>query len=297
MQHLRYAFRFIGACFSLALKHPRLRKPVFNLWMGGMGLLTLWLIPMLGVIALIGVRPLGLVLIGFFISLLLFSLLAWSEVTALETCLAFDDLTWIDLELPGSSQNKQDHARWQQILLWTLLQPGLLINHLFNQILRPQHAEELAWLSGAYLMLPVIALEDFNLKEGIDRIKQLLRDRLIRFHPSLISIHPLTGVVQWLLIVASALLGLKFGFKLAPFLTAGLLSRLLAVVVGALIAGVLALLGLSISSYNRSCYHTTLYQWVLSVENARMTGDASQGAPPKLLSQVLKTNSRNQKES
>lgn len=296
MQRLSSAFRFISACFSLALKHARIRRPILHLWMGGIGLLVLWLVPVLVVIALLGVRPLGLVLIGLFISLLLFCLIAWSQITALETCRAFDDLTWINQELPGSSQEKGEYLHWRQVLLWVFLQPGLAISHLFTQAFRPKHTEKFAWLSAAYLMLPVIALEDFNLKEGIDRIKQLLRDRLIRFHPSHVGVRSLTGAVHWVLTVSGVLLGVLVGLKIADFQTATLLSRFLAAVVSILIAGVCALLGLSISSYNRACYHTALYQWVLNVENARMSGDASQSSPPKILSQAMRTKSLNQKE-
>lgn len=296
MQHLRYALRFINACFALTLKHRRLRSPFFHLWMGGMALIILWLVALLIVVAFFGIRPLGLVLIGVLISLLLFCLLAWGEITALETCLIFDDLTWMDQGLPGSSQAKQDYARWYEVLFWVFLQPGFWIIRLFNQAFRPQHVEKSNWLSAAYLMLPVMTLESFRLREAIDRIKQLVANRLIRFRHDLVAVRPLSRVVQSLFILLGAGVGLWVGLKIADYKTARLLSRLIAVAVGTLIAGVLTLLGTSFSSFNRACYYTTLYQWILSVENARMMGDPSHSPPPEILSQVMKTRRPNPKE-
>lgn len=296
MQRLTYAFRFIRACFTLAIKYPRLRRPWFHLWMGGLGVLLLWLIPLGMVTILIGFKPLGLFLMGLFVILLFYCLFAWGALTALETSLVFDDLIWIEKQLPGSSQQKRDFAHWQDVCLWLLTLPGLEIIRLFNQAFRPAHTAKSDWLSASYLMLPVIALEDFSLREGIDRIKQLVSDRLLRFHPALVPVRPVTGVFQWVFILGGGLLGLWVGLMIADPVTAGLLTRLMALVAGMMLSGVLALLGIHFSSFNRVCYYTTLYQWALNVENARMTGDGSQSAPPEILSQVMRTKNPNKKE-
>lgn len=296
MQRLRYALRFISACFSLAMKYPRLRKPWFRLWMGGVALVVLWFIPMGAVIVLLGIRPVGLFFLGLLTILLLACLLAWGELLALETCLAFDDLIWIEQQLPGSSQERPEFAHWQDVLLWDLTLPGLEIIRLFNLAFRPAHTAKSDWLSASYLMLPAIALEDFSLKEAIERVKQLVRDRLLRFHPNLVGISLLAGVVQWVLVLGGGALGLWAGLKIADPVTAGLLMRLLALFVGVMLAGVLAILGIHFSSFYRACYYTTLYQWALNVENARMTGDASVSSPPVILSQVMNIKNPSKKE-
>ena len=294
MQHLKYAFRFINACFALTLKHRRLRSPLFHLWMGGMALIILWLVRVDR--SCVFRHPTAWIGVDWrLISLLLFCLLAWGD-HRIRDCLIFDDLTWMDQGLPGSSQGKQDYARWYEVLLWVFLQPGFWIIRLFNQAFRPQHVEKSDWLSAAYLMLPIMTLESFRLREAIDRIKQLVANRLIRFRHDLVAVRPLSTVVQGLFILLGAGVGLWVGLKIADFKTARLLSRLIAVAVGTLIAGVLTLLGTSFSSFNRACYYTTLYQWILSVENARMMGDPSHSPPPEILSQVMKTRRPNPKE-
>ncbi|MFU8825982.1 MAG: hypothetical protein ACNA70_00660 [Brevefilum sp.] len=296
MQRLRYALRFISACFSRAMKFPRLRKPWLRLWMGGVALLVLWLIPMGVVMVLLGIRPFGMFLLGLFTILLLFCLLAWGELLAVETCLAFDDLIWIEQQLPGSSQERREFAHWQDVLLWVLILPGLEIIRLFNLAFRPAHTAQSDWLTASYLMLPAIALEDFRLKQAIERVQQLERDHLLRFQPGLVGIRPLAGVVQWGLILGGGALGLWAGLKIADPVTASLLMRLLALFVGVMLAGVLAVLGIHFSSFYRACYYTTLYQWVLNVENARMTGDASVSSPPVILSQVMNIKNSSKKE-
>jgi len=296
VQRLTYAFRFITACFSLAIKHPRLRKPWLYFWMGGIALLFLWLILFSLVIAVAGIKPLGMVLIGLLIILLLFCLLAWGEITALETCWIFGDLIREDLVVSDSAQGKQEFAHWRDAFLWVLTLPGLELIRFFTVIFRPSRAAELNWLDASYLMLPVISLEDFSLGEGVERIKQLVAGRLLRFHPHLVGVRPVAGVLQWALILGGGLLGTRVGLVTADPATAGLLSRLFAVALGMMLAGILALLGIFISSFSRACYYTTLYQWALNVESARMTGVASRSVPPVILSQVMRLKNLSKKE-
>ena len=297
MQRLNYAFRFIKACFSLAVKHPRLLKPWLNLWMGGISLLILWLIPLGAVITLLGLTPLGMVLIGLISILLLYSLLMWGEVTALETSRAFDAITRVDFIQPELMGQTPEFAHWKDISLWVLMLPGMELIRFFNQVFRPGETQKYDWLGGSYVMLPVIALEDLSLAEAEARIKQLDKDHLLGFHPELVGISPVVGVLQWLLILAGGIVGFWIGLIMADPMTAGVLSRLLAIAIGILLAGSLAMIGISFSSFNRACYYTTLYQWALNVEVARSSGDTSRGLAPALLSQVMRKTKLSKKES
>lgn len=297
MQRLKYAFRFIKACFSLALKHPRLLKPWLNLWMGGISLLMLWLIPLGAVLTLVGLTPLGMILIGLISILLLYSLLMWGEVTALETSRVFYAITRGDFIQPEALEETPEFAHWKDIALWILMLPGMELIRFFNQVFQPSKAEKHDWLGGSYLMLPVIALEQLNLAEAIEWIKHLDRERLLTFHPELVGISPVVGFLQWLLILAGGIVGFWVGLIMADPVTAGVLSHLLAVAIGILLAGSLALAGISFSSFNRACYYTTLYQWVLNVEMARSSRDTSHGLAPALLSQVMRKKKPSKKET
>jgi hypothetical protein len=296
VQHLTYAFHFIKACFSLALKNTRLRNPWLAMWMGSLTLIILWLLPLGVVVALIGLKPWGMVLIGLFSILLLFCLVVWGEITALETCQIFAVLTKDDSSTVEAVSESMNFAHWGDIFLWVLTLPGHEAIHLFNFIFRPQKAVNHDWLEGSYLVLPIISLENLNLAVALERVKQMLRDHLLRFHPDLVGIRPVAGVVQWSLVIVGGLLGFWVGLIIADPLTAGILTRLLAIVVGIFLAGTFATLGVFFSSFFRACYYTTLYQWVLNVESARSTGGASQGLPPPILSQVMGKTKPSKKE-
>lgn len=290
MQRLSYAFRFIKTCFSLAIKQSRLRKPWFNLWMGGIALIIVWLVPLGAVIILAGLDSLGLALIGLISILLLLSLCVWGEVTALETCKVFVVLIQEDQDIDQVKTEKLRHefARWQDVILWTISLPSLEMFGLLRRVFMTNKDDKLDWLGASYLMLPVISLEDHSLADASVRIKQLVQERLLRFHPNLVGIRPVVSITQWILVLGGAALGLWSGLNLADPLTTNLLSRLLAAALGTSLAGILTILGIFFSSFIRACYYTTLYQWALNVEKARRSGDSSLSKPPAILGQVLR---------
>jgi hypothetical protein len=296
VQRIIYAFRFIKICFSLAIKHPRLQKSWFYLWMGGISLTILWFVPLGAVVVFLGLSPLGIALMGSISVLLLFSLLVWGEVVGLETCRAFNGLIQGDPAQPEPEMQRRQFRRWQDVFVWVLSLPGLEVIHLLRKIFRSQMAANLDWLGASYLMLPVLSLEDLSLREATIRIKQMLQDHLLRFHPDLVGISPVAGMTQWFLFLVGGLLGFLVGLVMADPLSAAMLSRLLAAAVGTILAGVLATLGIFFSSFSRACYYTTLYHWALGVETARTSGDPDLGRPPDILTQVMRKTTSSKKE-
>jgi len=264
--------------------------------MGGISLTILWFVPLGAVIVFLGLSPLGMALIGSISVLLLFSLLVWGEVAALETCQAFDRLILGDPAQPEPEMQRSQFHRWQDVFLWMLSLPGLEVIRLFRKTFRSQKAANLDWLGASYLMLPVLSLEDLSQRDATARIKQLLQDHLLRFHPDLVGISPVVGVTQWFLFLAGGMLGFWVGLLLADPVTDAMLSRLLAAIIGFMLAGVLATLGIFFSSFSRACYYTTLYHWALGVETARNSGDPDLGRPPAILSQVMRKTTPSKKE-
>ncbi len=296
MQGLTYAFRFIRACFSLALKNPRLRKPGLYLLMGGVSVLVVWIFPLGVVTALLGVRPLGMVLTGLFATLLLFVLLVLGEVIAMETCLVFDDLIRTALPSPETDSERRSFTHWGKVFLWVLILPGLHIIQFVDQVFRPKHAVARDWLSAAYLMLPVISIEDRSLKDAAERITDMIQNHLVRFQPGLVKVRLVVAVVQWALILGGSALGIWAGLAIAGPGPAGVLTRLLAIAIGLILAGTPALLGIGFSGFCRACYYTSLYQWALNVAFARLSGDSAHSLPPAILSQVMRTTNTSNKE-
>jgi len=295
VQRLRYAYRFIKSSFSQAIKEPRLRKPWFNLWMGGISLTIVWLLPLGAVIVLIGLDPLGMTLIGLLSILLLVSLLVWGEVNALDTCRVFDAQLRGDQGpgKTGTEDRTQDFSHWKDAALWLVSLPGLKLRRLLTQVFRSKTEDPLVWLEAAYLMLPVISLEDHNLVEATGRIKHILQENLLRFNQGLFAVSPLAGIIQGILVVSGALLGFWVGFAIADPATSSGLSLLFAAAIGVFLGSILALLGIFFSSFNRACYYTTLYNYALSVEAASLSGNTEQRTPPAILSQVLRKTTPN----
>ncbi len=288
MQSLNYAFRLIKANFSLAFKYSDLRKPWGRLWMGGFTLLILWLIPLGIVLAVCGFKPICLVLIGLFSVLLLFCLFLWGEVTALDVSRVFDAITRKNFSLYAPEEEVEEYAHWQEIAQWAMMRPGLSVIKVFNQLFRKSKVEDLAWLNGSHLVLPLIALENLTIACVRHRLTQIQQARLMSFNPKLIRLNVMTSLVKWALILLGGILGFWLGTTLADPLTAGVLSRLLALTCGLFVAGGLALLGILFSSFNRACYDTTLYQWAMHVELVRYSGDTAQNVAPEILSQAMR---------
>ena len=297
MQSLNFAFRFINACFSLALKHKRLRNPWLILWMGGVAILVLGMIPFVAVIILVGMTQLSVALIGLFSILLLFAVLAWGEVSASETCQAFFyTLNQAEEIAPETEIPGPEFVRWKDVFMWFLIQPGLAVIRLFKKIFQGEKGNQEAWLTASYLTVPVIRIENLSQVEAVERVKQIFKDHLLRVHLDLVGVRPVAGMIQWLFILVGGVLGLWVGRIIADPVTGGVLSRMLGIALGILLAGVLALLGIFFSSFTRACYYTSLYQWVLNVESARRSGETSQGAPPAILSRVMGKPKPNKKE-
>jgi len=288
MQRLNYAFRLIKAHFCLAIKNPQLRRPWGQLWMGGAALVILWLIPLGVSIAVFGLRPIGLILLGFFSFLLLVCLLIWGEITSLTTCRIFVAVSKEGKYFYTSTESADDFNHWQDIALWTLMQPGLMLIRLFDQLFRKHKASEYSWVDVSYLMLPLVALEDLTLGGAKERIMQIKQENLIGFNPQLIPIRLVSRVINWIFILGGGLLGFWAGITLANPATASVLSRLLALACAIFIAGILALVGILFSSFNQASYHTTLYQWAMNAELVRHSGDTSQSIVPEILSQVMR---------
>jgi hypothetical protein len=297
VQNIQNALRFIRTSYSLALKTTRFKKIWFYLCLGSFLLLFLWVFPLALVVELIGLQPLGMLLIGMICILIIGSLLLWGEVTAIETCRSFAALIQADKNILGPKiQIGSFVSHWVDVVVLTLALPGLKLISAVNRIFT-RDAGDLPDLAAAYtLTLPVISIEGLNLAGAVARVKQILADHLLRFRSDLVAVALIARLVQWGLIISGVVLGFwATGILGAPWM-AGHWRSTLGVAVGLTVGGVPLLMGMFFSSFIRSAYHTALYQWVRNVEAARKTGDNSQASAPMILRQVLVHHSSSKKE-
>lgn len=298
MQSIRNGFRFIGASLSLALKKIKLQEPWFALGLGGLIILFIWFLPIGAVAGLIGLTPLGLILIGALAMLALLSLLIWGEITALLTSRAF---YFLDSEEPAEAPSNIKFLRTLAgaVILLALTIPllslGRALRHLSAKV-KAEPDEKNRWLEAHTLALPIIAVEGTSFQETLDRLRQIVEANLLRFRERLIGVRLVSGLIETLLIMGGIVLGFVIGMKIADPTSVAPWQRVLAAGIAMLIAWVPAIIGIMFNTFSRACYATALYQWVCNVAEARTNNDTAKARPPAILSQVLGTPSQIKKE-
>jgi len=319
VQNLRYASRFIKESFSIALKRIQLQEQWVYIAVGNLILLFIWFLPLGLVLGLIGLRPVGMLLIGLIGVFMLFSFYAWSEITrepasrrmvALihegtipveenaqnEGLLAGEEIEGVDKPLiAGISQNEDNPQEkslfnhWSDILILTLVLPGMRLIYHFQKLLKPESEPKHAWLPSHTLLVPVICVENWDIKDAVKRIEQMIDDHLLRFQSGLVKVDLVGSLVQWILCLIGILIGLTVAVLITDPAAPGPWLRILGLGIGLLIVWLFITSGNLFSAYTRSFYHVALYQWVMNMEEARETGEPERAVPPDILRQAIGT--------
>ncbi len=146
---------------------------------------------------------------------------------------------------------------------------------------------ETVWTEAAFLILPAMVIEDLNLKQGVKRAAQIVRDNLLLVGISTVGVKAITGVIGFLLGALGIALGLGVGLGIVSAgqgSTAGLIAG---VTLGILITTPFILFATVITTYTSMAYHTCLYLWARDVERARQAGQAAEVTAPSPLAAVL----------
>jgi len=140
------------------------------------------------------------------------------------------------------------------------------------------------WTEAVFLVLPIMVIEDMNLKDGLKRATYIVKNNLLLVGISMVGVNWITGLIGFVL----GVIGIAMGFGIAyPLISlAGDSTPLVVVAVGlgVIIASVFFLVASIIGSYTSTAYHTCLYLWARDVERA---GAGAQVAAPAPLAAVL----------
>jgi len=128
------------------------------------------------------------------------------------------------------------------------------------------------WTEATYLVLPAMVIEDIGLGDGLKRATQIIKDNLLLVGISTIGVGFVTGLIGTFLGITGVALGLAAGFGLAAVIPGQVLSIVVSITVGSLIALTMILLAVIIGSYTNTAYHTCLYLWARDVERALDAG-------------------------
>lgn len=146
------------------------------------------------------------------------------------------------------------------------------------------------WTEATYIVLPIMVIEDVNLKDGLKRATYVIKNNLMLIGISTVGVNWITGIIGFIL----GALGLLLGFGIAlPIISIAADSTpliVVAILLGGLVASVFFMLASIINTYTSTAYHTCLYIWARDVEKARASQPAGipvNVAAPQPLAAVL----------
>lgn len=146
---------------------------------------------------------------------------------------------------------------------------------------------ETVWTEAAFLILPAMVIEDINLKGGIKRASQIIKDNLLLVGISTVGVKTITGLIGFLLGALGVGLGFGIGFGIVSASQGAVVGLISGVTVGILVATPFILFATVLSTYTGTAYHTCLYLWARQVERAQQAGQSGEVSAPAPLAAVL----------
>lgn len=142
------------------------------------------------------------------------------------------------------------------------------------------------WTTATYFVLPAMVIEDLNLKQGLKRATQIIKDNFLLVAISEIGVGAVTGLVSFVVIVLAVVLALAIFIPLSA--AAGGAGLVIGAILGGLVFGVAIAFVTVFSTYINTAYHTTMFIWATNMEKAANEGESAEVVPiPVPLAAVL----------
>ncbi len=132
------------------------------------------------------------------------------------------------------------------------------------------------WTEATYLVLPAMVIEDINLKDGLKRATQIIKNNLLLVGISTVGVKAVTGLIGFLLGATGIALGFGVGLGIVSVSGGNVAGIVGGFTLGFLIAMPFIIVASVVASYTATAYHTCLYLWAMEVEKARAGGEAGQ---------------------
>jgi len=146
---------------------------------------------------------------------------------------------------------------------------------------------ETVWTEATFLILPSMVIEDINLKAGVKRATQIIKDNLLLVGISTVGVKAIVGFVSFILGAVGVGLGLGLGLGIVSVTQGSTAGLITGVTLGILLATPFILFATVISTYTATAYHTCLYLWARDVERARLAGETGAVTAPTPLAAAL----------
>ncbi len=139
---------------------------------------------------------------------------------------------------------------------------------------------ERVWTVATYFIIPAIVIEDRDLTGAVARATDIMKKNLLPIGVGEIAVSLVTGLLTFIGFIAAIVIGFViFGAVSGANAVAG---ALIAIVV----AAVIIVLVIALSMYIITAYHTCLFLWARSVEDAG-TGTPGTVKPPAPIANVM----------
>ena len=143
------------------------------------------------------------------------------------------------------------------------------------------------WTEAAFLILPAMVIEDINLKDGLKRAGNIVKNNLLLVGISTVGVKAVNGLIGFLLGALGIGLGFGVGFGIISITSGTTFGLIAGIGLGVMIAAIFIMVATFITTYTITAYHTCLYLWARDVEKAQASGSVAPVAAPAPLAAVL----------
>ena len=296
MQSFSRGWSFLKEAWTMAFKDRDLIKPSIYSLIVGFIVSVIFLIPMIGSAVLLGDRGIvGQVIIFIFGALLIFAQYSVGYIfSAMTIYLVYGYLA----EGDGVMEKAWAIVRreWLNIISLAAASTGVsLLKSAIRGKGRSVGRNALAglvstvWTEAAFLILPVMVIENMNLKNSLQRAGHIIKNNLLLVGISTVGVRAVNGLIGFLLGAGGIALGFGAGFGIVSLTSVNSVVGLVSGIgIGVIIAGIFIMFATVITSYTSTAYHTCLYLWARDVEKAQASGSQAQVSAPLPLANVLR---------
>jgi hypothetical protein len=278
MESFSKGWSFLTQAWKMALADKDLIKPSIYALLVGFVVSLIGIIPIALTAFLLGTDSIfGRVVLGIFGALLVFAQYGVTYIfSAMTVKLIYDYLTDGDGRMDKAWQIVQ--REWLDIL--SLAAASTLVNMVKNFVrgngrnrnfIREAIANliDTVWTEATFLVLPIMVIEDENLKDGLKRATYIAKNNLLLIGISAVGVRWVTGLIGFGLAVIGIGLGLGIAFPLISIASGSVGFVVGAVILGVFVASIFFMTANVIGSYTSTAYHTCLYLWARNVETSR----------------------------
>ncbi len=144
------------------------------------------------------------------------------------------------------------------------------------------------WTEAAFLILPAMVIEDINLKDGLKRVGNIIKNNLLLVGISTVGVKAVNGLIGFILGFIGIGLGLGIGYGIVSLTgVENIFGLVTGIGLGVIVASIFIMTATVITSYTATAYHTCLYLWARDVEKAQAAGAPGVVDAPAPLAAVL----------